>query len=172
MKEIDQPILIPDENVSIENFSEETDLYPIVQASPIIINAYTEIVAMISSLAIAAYFNFGNSSLEEWEKIVFGAMLTTIVWVVATFVTPPDDEKTLQNFVKKINPGGPGWSKYSMTTGEPWVLPKGILLMVLGCIAVYSILIGVGQLIYGNPIGYMLIALSIISGLGLKQLWK
>ena len=136
------------------------------------INAYTEIVAMISSLVIAAYFNFGNSSLEEWEKIVFGAMLTTIVWVVATFVTPPDDEKTLQNFVKKINPGGPGWSKYSMTTGEPWVLPKGILLMVLGCIAVYSILIGVGQLIYGNPIGYMLIALSIISGYGLKQLWK
>ena len=136
------------------------------------INAYTEIVAMISSLAIATYFNFGNSSLEEWEKIVFGAMLTTIVWVVATFVTPPDDEKTLQNFVKKINPGGPGWSKYSMTTGEPWVLPKGILLMVLGCIAVYSILIGVGQLIYGNSIGYMLIALSIISGFGLKQLWK
>ena len=136
------------------------------------INAYTEIVAMISSLAIAVYFNFGNSSLEEWEKIVFGAMLTTIVWVVATFVTPPDDEKTLQNFVKKINPGGPGWSKYSMTTGEPWVLPKGILLMVLGCIAVYSILIGVGQLIYGNSIGYMLIALSIISGFGLKQLWK
>ena len=136
------------------------------------INAYTEIVAMISSLAIAVYFNFGNSSLEEWEKIVFGAMLTTIVWVVATFVTPPDDEKTLQNFVKKINPGGPGWSKYSMTTGEPWVLPKGILLMVLGCIAVYSILIGVGQLIYGNPIGYILIILSIISGFGLKQLWK
>jgi len=136
------------------------------------INAYTEIVAMISSLAIAGYFNFGNSSLEEWEKIVFGAMLTTIVWVVATFVTPPDDEKTLQNFVKKINPGGPGWSKYSMTTGEPWVLPKGILLMVLGCIAVYSILIGVGQLIYGNPIGYILIILSIISGFGLKQLWK
>ena len=136
------------------------------------INAYTEIVAMISSLVIAAYFNFGNSSLEEWEKIVFGAMLTTIVWVVATFVTPPDDEKTLQNFVKKINPGGPGWSKYSMDTGEPWLLPKGILLMILGCIAVYSILIGVGQLIYGNPIGYMLIVLSIISGFGLKQLWK
>ena len=136
------------------------------------INAYTEIVAMISSLAIATYFNFGNSSLEEWEKIVLGAILTTIVWLVATFVTPPDDEKTLQNFVKKINPGGPGWSKYSITTGEPWVLPKGILLMVLGCIAVYSILIGVGQLIYGNSIGYMLIALSIISGFGLKQLWK
>ena len=136
------------------------------------INAYTEIVAMISSLVIAAYFNFGDSSLEEWEKIVFGAILTTLVWIVATFVTPPDDEKTLQNFVNKINPGGPGWSKYSTPTTEPWILPKGILLMILGCIVVYSILIGVGQIIYGNSMGYMLIALSITSAFGLKQLWK
>ena len=136
------------------------------------INAYTEIVAMISSLVIAAYFNFGDSSLEEWEKIVFGAILTTLVWIVATFVTPPDDEKKLQEFVNKINPGGPGWSKYSTPTTESWILPKGILLMILGCIVVYSILIGVGQLIYGNSMGYMLIALSITSAFGLKQLWK
>ena len=136
------------------------------------INAYTEIVAMISSLVIAAYFNFGDSSLEEWEKIVFGAILTTLVWIVATFVTPPDDEKTLQNFVNKINPGGPGWSKYSTPTTEPWILPKGILLMILGCIVVYSILIGVGQLIYGNAMGYLLLGISIISAFGLKKLWK
>ena len=136
------------------------------------INAYTEIVAMISSLVIAAYFNFGNSALEEWEKIVFGAILTTLVWIVATFVTPPDDEKTLQDFVNKINPGGPGWSKYKASTTDTWILPKGILLMILGCIVVYSILIGVGQLIYGNAMGYLLLGISIISAFGLKKLWK
>ena len=136
------------------------------------INAYTEIVAMISSLVIAAYFNFGDSSLEEWEKIVFGAILTTLVWIVATFVTPPDDEKTLQNFVKKINPGGPGWSRYTASTTDTWILPKGILLMILGCIVVYSILIGVGQLIYGNAMGYLLLGISIISAFVLKKLWK
>ena len=136
------------------------------------INAYTEIVAMISSLVIAAYFNFGNSALEEWEKIVFGAILTTLVWIVATFVTPPDDEKTLQNFVKKINPGGPGWSRYTASKTDTWILPKGILLMILGCIVVYSILIGVGQLIYGNAMGYLLLGISIISAFGLKKLWK
>ena len=136
------------------------------------INAYTEIVAMISSLVIAAYFNFGNSALEEWEKIVFGAILTTLVWIVATFVTPPDDEKKLQEFVNKINPGGPGWSKYTASTTDTWILPKGILLMILGCIVVYSILIGVGQLIYGNAMGYLLLGISIISAFGLKKLWK
>ena len=137
------------------------------------INAYTEIVAMISSLIIAVYFNFFDSNFEEWEKIIIGALLTTIVWVIATFITPPDDEKTLVDFVKKVNPGGPGWSKYTLNDSkEIWQLPKGILLMFLGCSTVYSVLLGVGQLIYGNQLGYFLILLSIISAFGLKKFWK
>ena len=137
------------------------------------INAYTEIVAMISSLIIATYFNFLDSNFQEWEKIVIGSLLTTMVWIIATFITPPDDEKTLLNFVKKVNPGGPGWSKYTLNESkEIWQLPRGILLMLLGCSAVYSVLLGVGQLIYGNQLGYFLILLSIISGFGLKKFWK
>ena len=137
------------------------------------INAYTEIVAMISSLIIATYFNFLDSNFQEWEKIVIGSLLTTMVWIIATFITPPDDEKTLLNFVKKVNPGGPGWSKYTLNESkEIWQLPRGILLMFLGCSAVYSVLLGVGQLIYGNQLGYFLILLSIISAFGLKKFWK
>ena len=137
------------------------------------INAYTEIVAMISSLIIATYFNFLDSNFQEWEKIVIGSLLTTMVWIIATFITPPDDEKTLLNFVKKVNPGGPGWSKYTLNDSkEIWQLPKGILLMFLGCSTVYSVLLGVGQLIYGNQLGYFLILLSIISAFGLKKFWK
>ena len=109
------------------------------------INAYTEIVAMVSSLCIAFYFNFIDQSFAGWEKIVIGAILTTVVWVLATYFTPPDDEETLQNFVKKVNPGGPGWSKYSHGgSSEPWPVPNGILCMILGCTAVYSVLLGVG----------------------------
>ena len=67
---------------------------------------------MISSLIIALYFNFINQSYENWEKIVFGSLLTTIVWIAATYFTPPDDDKTLRRFVKKVNPGGPGWAKF------------------------------------------------------------
>ena len=103
------------------------------------INAYTEIVAMISSIIIAGYFNFGDSALESWQKIVIGALLTTIVWVAATYFTPPDDEDTLRDFVKKVNPGGPGWAKYSDgVSTEPWPVPNGILCMLLGCVAVYG----------------------------------
>jgi Na+/proline symporter len=138
------------------------------------INAYTEIVAMISSIIIAGYFNFGNSVLEGWEKIVIGALLTTIVWIAATYFTPPDDEETLRNFVKKVNPGGPGWVKYSDgVSTEPWPVPHGILSMVLGCTAVYGFLLGVGQLIYGyTESGLMICGLGIIASIGLFKIWK
>ena len=140
------------------------------------INAYTEIVAMISSLVIAGYFNFFiNDKLEDWEKITIGAALTTFIWVVATYCTPPDDEKTLRNFVKKVNPGGPGWKKYAdnNTSSEPWPVPNGILCMVLGCIATYSFLLGVGQLIYGQiESGILICGLGAIASFGLFKLWK
>ena len=137
------------------------------------INAYTEIVAMVSSLCIAFYFNFIDQSFAGWEKIVIGAILTTVVWIVATYLTPPDNEETLQNFVKKVNPGGPGWSKYSHgVSSEPWPVPNGILCMILGCSAVYGVLLGVGQLIYGEPLGYTLIGLAGVSAFGLTRLWK
>jgi len=137
------------------------------------INAYTEIVAMVSSLCIAFYFNFIDQSFAGWQKIVIGAILTTVVWIVATYLTPPDDEETLQNFVKKVNPGGPGWSKYSHGVySEPWPVPNGILCMILGCSAVYGVLLGVGQLIYGEPLGFTLIGLAGVSAFGLTRLWK
>ena len=138
------------------------------------INAYTEIVAMISSIIIAGYFNFGDSSLEGWQKIVIGAILTTIVWIIATYFTPPDDDETLQNFVKKVNPGGPGWSKYSSgISGRPWPVPKGILSMVLGCTAVYGFLLGVGQLIYGQTgSGLLIVGLGVFASIGLLKVWK
>ena len=138
------------------------------------INAYTEIVAMISSLIIAGYMNFGGLEIAGWMKIVYGACITTIVWVIATYVTPPDNDETLQNFVNKINPGGPGWKKYSSgVTTEPWEVPKGILSMALGCFSVYGLLLGVGQLIYGNIFPGMLICgLGLTASIGLLKIWK
>ena len=139
------------------------------------INAYTEIVAMISSIIIAGYLNFSDSLLDDWEKIVIGAVLTTLIWITATYLTDPDDEETLINFVNKVNPGGPGWKKYSNNSSSktPWSVPLGILSMLLGSIAVYGLLLGVGQLIYGHMLLGSLICFSgIIAAIGLLKIWK
>ena len=138
------------------------------------INAYTEIVAMVSSLIIAGYFNFIHEGLEDWQKIVIGSVLTTIVWIVATYFTPPDDEETLRNFVMKVNPGGPGWARFTEPgSREPWSVPNGILAMLLGCVGVYSILLGAGLMIYGQTgLGFVICSLGALAFLGLFKLWK
>ena len=138
------------------------------------INAYTEIVAMVSSLFIAGYFNFANTGLEGWQKITIGAVITTIVWIGATFLTPPDDEEILRKFVKKVNPGGLGWNKFRESDNpEPWSVLNGIVAMLLGCIAVYGFLLGTGQLIYGKTAsGGMLLIMGGLAAFRLKKRFK
>ncbi len=138
------------------------------------INAYTEIVAMVSSLFIAGYFNFANTGLEGWQKITIGAVITTIVWIGATFLTPPDDEEILRKFVKKVNPGGLGWNKFrEYGNPEPWSVLNGIVAMLLGCIAVYGFLLGTGQLIYGKTAsGGMLLIMGGLAAFRLKKRFK
>ena len=138
------------------------------------INAYTEIVAMISSLLIAFYLNFGELQVADWSKIIIGAVLTTSIWLVATFLTPSDDQETLQNFVDKVNPGGPGWKRYSSKmNAEPWIVPKGMFSMFLGCTAVYGFLLSTGQFIYGNmEIGFFFFSISVLAFFGIYKIWK
>ena len=138
------------------------------------INAYTEIIAMISSLIIACIFNFSELGIDNWQKIVLGSLLTSLIWILATFLTPPDDDQTLKNFVNKINPGGPGWKKYSTIKSEtPSSISRGVLSMFLGCIVVYGALIGTGQLLYGYVfLGSTIYLVIVFISVLLFKIWK
>ena len=138
------------------------------------INAFTEIMAMISSLCVAVILNFSGFEIQGWLKITYGTFITTFVWMVSAFLSTPEDEETLRNFVHKVNPGGPGWSKFSVhESTEPWPVPKGILMMLFGSFSVYSFLIGVGQLIYGHIlIGTLILFFGVASSFGLIRTWK
>ncbi|MEZ4698868.1 MAG: sodium:solute symporter family protein [Rhodothermales bacterium] len=127
------------------------------------ISAYTEIVAMISSMIIAGYLTFvhdrlGFLPMSGSAKVVVGALLTTIVWIVATYFTPHDDDATLRAFYRRIKPGGNGWDavlERARLDGDPipketGQLPMEILGMLLGCIAVYGALFATGFFIYGE----------------------
>ncbi len=122
------------------------------------INAWTEIIAMISSLFIASYFTFINESLESWEKIIYGAVMTTVVWVVSTYLTAPTDAVKLREFYKKIGPGGPGWDKVLQDAlAEGVIIEKAeshlaleLTCVVIGITTVFSALFATGAWIYGN----------------------
>ena len=155
------------------------------------INAYTEIVAMIASLIIAIYLTFihgwfvehelfGFQPIEPWLQIVIGAVLTTAIWIVATFFTPPTDDKTLRAFYRLIEPGGHGWDAVIEKANaegdhiekQVGQLPLEILGMFLGCIAVYAALFATGFVIYGHSMSAIITA--IIAGgaiFGIIKIW-
>ena len=135
------------------------------------INVYSELTAMIVSFIVALSFEFifpNNFSVEE--KLLSGITITTLSWVFVTLITKPSDLSTLQNFYKKIQPGGPGWEKIikiSAAQGinivskkEKWDVPTGILCMVFGSISVYSCLFSVGYFLY-DKFDYFLISIII-----------
>ena len=148
------------------------------------INVYSELTAMIVSFLVALAFEFiipNNFSVEE--KLIIGVTITTISWLTITMITPPSSMDVLQNFYKKIQPGGPGWKKIvkeSEDSGviisgkkEKWDVPSGILCMVFGSISVYSVLFGVGYILYSKTtLGLVFVIISVISVLLLMKFWK
>jgi len=151
------------------------------------ISAYTEIVAMISSLIIAYYLTFEHDAmgflpLLSWQKTVIGALLTTLVWIAATYFTPQTDKQTLFNFYKLIRPGGPGWRHVvnqmdqetdGTTYTTAWKVPLELLASAIGCLTVFSTLFATGYWIYGRAgLASVLTVIAIGGVLVLFRIWK
>ena len=143
------------------------------------INAWSEIAAMLSSgiISIAltneSLFNliFNDDGFPAYMKFPFIVLVTTSIWLIVTFITPADEKETLIKFYKKTKPGGPGWNKIKehitmSDEKEEWIVPKGIICMIIGCITIYSALFSTGYFIYGEISSAIIFLLvTIISGL-------
>ena len=157
------------------------------------INAWSEITAMFVSGFVSIILNFTtlgpllfseSGILPSYYKFPMVVLFTTVVWLLVTLFTKPDSSETLINFCKKTNPGGPGWKKiknealkknivFNDESEKEWSVPLGIICMMLGCFAVYSILFSTGYFIYGetnNGITFLVIGLSF--AILLKYNWN
>lgn len=137
------------------------------------INIWGEIAAMLISGIIALLMNF--TALFDWidtsYKFPFAVLITSLGWLFITLITPAEDDEVLMRFVKKINPGGPGWVKYTDRLSDAeldehdWQVPYGILAMIGGCIMVYSMLFFTGSVIYSELSMTIVYLISFILGL-------
>src|SRR6266540_4020178 len=123
------------------------------------INAWSEIAGMGISFVVAIYFQFvhtalGFAPLAPTVQLVIGIAITTVGWLVVTFLTPPTDRATLQAFYDRIRPMGPGW-KAAVTTRPPnpgESVSAAFLCWFLGVAVIYAALFGTGYLLYGNTL--------------------
>ncbi|WP_350286688.1 sodium:solute symporter family protein [uncultured Croceitalea sp.] len=157
------------------------------------INAWSEITAMFSSgiLAIllettalkSILFHPDTGMLPDWFELPFIMLVTTIIWLTATFVTQPETNEVLRSFYKKIQPGGPGWQKIVdeartendevVLTKEKWSVPSGLTAMLLGVILIYTIMFATGYWIYGETtLALPLTGIALVSGFLLIRAWN
>ncbi|SFW49748.1 Na+/proline symporter [Sinomicrobium oceani] len=151
--------------------------------------AITSLVLTLSPLgnALFGYKELDGTVVEgvfpSWATLPSIVLITTVIWLIVTFVTKPEKKEVLYSFYQKTQPGGPGWKKIIdqaraedvniVDQREKWTVPSGILAMVLGCILVYCCMFATGNWIYGNyPLAIGLTIAIIISGVLLAVVWR
>jgi len=139
------------------------------------INALSEVAAMVASFLVAMGLEFIPHTLADWQQLLLGVAVTTVSWLVVTWLTPPTAMDNLVEFCRRTNPGGPGWRAVN-ALDSPHPAPdigSGLLNMLIASGGVYSILFGIGSLLYGwNGIGFCLLGFGLVSALVLKSRWE
>jgi SSS family solute:Na+ symporter len=137
------------------------------------VNAWCEVVAMISSFAVSlvllalARSGYGVST---HRALLITIAVTTVCWVVTAYVGPPTDRDVLIRFYEKVRPAGPGWAPIRVLADaskrrSPDNIPMALLGWLAGCTAIWSALFTVGNLLYGRPGAALVLAVVfVVSG--------
>lgn len=137
------------------------------------INAWSEISAMVASMAAALTLQFGFG-LSESDPVQFAWLMlitvavSTVVWVSVTYLTSPTPDHTLLAFYHRVRPGGPGWRRVAAAAGYPGEGIDGGALnwtnWLAGIVAVYGTLFGTGRILFGEIIeGVLFLALAVLA---------
>lgn len=153
------------------------------------INAWCEVVAMVSSFLVSIGFlilkKSGGQVPSTANSLLITIAVTTVCWVLAAYLAPATDRKTLIEFYRKIRPAGPGWEPIREAAGISKAeaaqsgesIPLALLGWVAGCVAIWSSLFTVGNILYGRTSAALLMgAVFVVSGLlllrAINKLWK
>jgi len=139
------------------------------------INAWSEISAMTASFVVSLIAigtikpRFADTDFrgDAWVMLVTVA-ISTVVWIVVTFVTAPEPDSVLQSFYQRVRPGGPGWARISESLGYGReTIPGGALAWtnwIAGIVAVYSSLFGIGKIVLGEVgTGIVMLAIALVA---------
>jgi SSS family solute:Na+ symporter len=136
------------------------------------ISAWSEISAMLAAAAVTIGLNgvafTGNDALVYAKKTLITGGITTIAWLVVTFITPAESNQTLATFYRRVHPTVYGWrpvAKLVPELAEIKDVAGNAFNWLMGVILVYSCLFGIGKLVFGQWLqGLLLQGLSGLAG--------
>jgi SSS family solute:Na+ symporter len=149
------------------------------------VNAWSEIVAMLSSFVVSVtllVLRRRGMDFSTHAALLITIAVTTACWVLTAFLGPQTDREVLIDFYKKVRPFGPGWAPIQREAGvhaDPGTdnIPLALLGWVAGCTAIWSALFAVGNFLYHRyPQALLLTAVFAVSAILLvyatRALWS
>ncbi len=137
------------------------------------INAWSEVSAMASALVVSMVLKLGfHMNLDDprefaWIMIIAVA-ITTMVWLTATFATPPEPRETLVAFYRRTRPSLNGWREIAKHAPEVQPSRDGLANLkdwIAGCILIYGVLFGTGKLLlHETGVGLALLGCGLAAG--------
>jgi len=119
------------------------------------INAWSEISAMIAStgVTVVLYIHPELNSLNYLYKLLLIVSISTIIWIIVTFLTKPVDEEVLKNFTKALG----------IRSGE---VKNQLLKALFGSLCMIGLTLGPGKLLLGETFeGIIFLSLASASAL-------
>jgi len=154
------------------------------------VNAWCEVVAMVSSFGVSLTFLIlakNGVHFSTHVALLLTIAVTTVCWVATAYIGPETDRQVLIDFYKKARPFGPGWVKIRKEAGlvDGWGgeraegdnIPLALLGWVAGCTMIWSALFTVGNFLYGRTgMALGLLFTAAVSGTALtyvvRRLWS
>ncbi len=135
------------------------------------VSAWSEIAALVASAVISnslLIFQIFTDANANAEVLLVTVPITTLVWIVVTYLMPAESDATLLRFYERVRPSAFGWKRIAaLARPAPGAEPLGINAIdwVAGCGLVYGALFGIGKIVLGDlSAGFGYLALAAACG--------
>lgn len=125
------------------------------------INAWSEIVATVAPLIGFAIGNYGLKLVFPYS-FYFTVGFTTLAWLVATYVTAPENPLTLSTFYERVRPSG-NWQVVASASNQN-NLGRLFLAWIGAILLGYSLLFLIGSVIFGYWIWVLVLSITGLLG--------
>lgn len=137
---------------------------------------------MICSAIVATYLKQAHPEIPFENALLIIISITVPVALLVTFLTPPVSDETLRDFYNRVRPGRWGWRRIAEKYGikrTPY-LAKAVVNLLLGLALLFlvnfgvgtlllrSVCLGVGEILAGALLAFMLVKRIQKEGLPLE----
>ncbi len=141
------------------------------------INAAAELTAILGGFIVGLTTSTVPAlQIEDFGwRLIFITVSVGVLWVAALFLTPPESDDTLDEFYRRVRPGGPGWKRQQERTDltPAQDLATDIKRVLASILLLFGAMFAIGGfLLLQSLTGWVSLVISIFGWMWLRLLNK